>query len=125
MGKKEFTAVALDPENETYVVYVAFLSSTPLASLNVYPFREPQISGLSAEKAPTRVPAKYSDFADVFSPDLATKLPEHTEIKTHAIDLEEGKQPPYGPIYSLGSVELETLKTYIKSNFANGFICLS
>ncbi len=31
-------------------------------------------------------------------------------------------QPPYGPIYSLGPVELETLKSYIENNLANGFI---
>ena len=31
-------------------------------------------------------------------------------------------QLPYGPIYNLGPVELETLKTYIKTNLANGFI---
>ena len=122
MGKKEFAAAALNPEHETYVVHVASLRSTPLASLNVHPFRRPQISGLIDEKAPTKVPAKYSDFADVFSPDLATELPEHTKINTHAIDLEEGKQPLYGPIYSLGPVELETLKTYIETNLANGFI---
>ena len=52
-------------------------------------------------------------------------LPEHTEINTHAIELEEGKQPPYRPIYSLGPVELETLKTYIETNLANGFIRFS
>ena len=75
-----------------------------------------------AEEALTKVPAEYSDFADVFSPDLATKLPEHTEINIYAIDLEEGKQPPYEPIYSLGPVELEILKTYIETNLANGFI---
>ena len=50
------------------------------------------------------------------------ELFEHTEIYTYAIDLEEGKQPPYGPIYSLGPVELKTLKTYIETNLANGFI---
>ena len=123
VGKKEFAAAALDPEYETYVVHVASLSSAPLvASLDVYPSRRPQISGLIAKEAPTKVPAKYSDFADVFSPDLVIELPEHTEINTHAIDLEEGKQPLYGPIYSLGPVELETLKTYIKTNLANGFI---
>ena len=75
-----------------------------------------------AEEAPIKVLAEYSDFADVFSPDLATEFPEHTEINTHAIDLEESKQPPYGPIYSLGPVELETLKTYIETNLANDFI---
>ncbi len=31
-------------------------------------------------------------------------------------------QPPYGPIYSLGPVELETLKDYIENNPASGFI---
>lgn len=49
-------------------------------------------------------------------------LPEQVNINEHAIKLEESKQPPYGPIYSLGLVELEMLKTYIKINLANGFI---
>ena len=43
-------------------------------------------------------------------------------MNEHAIKLEEGKQPLFGPIYSLGLVELETLKTYIKTNLANSFI---
>ena len=43
-------------------------------------------------------------------------------MNEHAIELEEGKQPPFGPIYSLRPVELEILKTYIKTNLANGFI---
>ena len=43
-------------------------------------------------------------------------------MNEHAIELEEGKQPPFGPIYSLGPVELEILKTYIETNLANGFI---
>ena len=43
-------------------------------------------------------------------------------MNEHTIKLEEGKQPLFGPIYSLGLVELETLKTYIKTNLANGFI---
>ena len=126
VGKKEFVAVALNPEYETYVIHVASLSSTPLvASLDVHLSRKPQISGLIAKEAPTKVLAEYLDFADVFSLDLASELLEHTEINTHAIDLEEGKQPPYGPIYNLKLVELETLKTYIKTNLANDFICPS
>ena len=43
-------------------------------------------------------------------------------MNEHAIELEKDKQPPFGPIYSLGSVELEMLKTYIETNLANGFI---
>ena len=126
VGKKEFVVAALNPENETYIIHVASLSSTLLvASFDVQPLRKPQISGLIAKETPTKIPAEYSDFADVFSPDLATELPKHTEINTYAIDLEKGKQPSYRPNYSLGPVELETFKTYIKTNLANGFICSS
>ena len=75
-----------------------------------------------AEEAPTKVSAKYSDFADVFSLDLASKLPKHTRINNHAIELVNGQQLPYGPIYSLGPIESETLKTYIETNLVNGFI---
>ena len=49
-------------------------------------------------------------------------LPEATELNQHAIELQKGQQPPYEPIYSLGPVELEILKTYIETNLANGFI---
>ena len=76
MWKKEFAATALNPEHETDVFHIASFNSNPLTSLgstlhDVHPSRRPQISGLIAEGAPTKVPAKYSDFADVFSPDLA------------------------------------------------------
>ena len=47
---------------------------------------------------------------------------ENIGINEHAIELEEGKHSPFGSIYSLGPVELETLKTYIKINLANSFI---
>ena len=137
MGKKEFAAIAFDPKHETYVIHVTFLNVHPfqrpqisgltakevlVASLDVHPSRKPQISGLIAEEAPIKVLAKYSDFADVFSPDLASEFPKHTEINDYTIELLEGQQSPYGPIYSLGPVELETLKAYIETNLANGFI---
>ena len=53
------------------------------------------------------------------------KLPEHTGINDYIIKLEKDKQLLFGPIYSIRPVKLETLKTYIKSNLANGFIRLS
>ena len=52
----------------------------------------------------------------------AAELPENTGMNEHAIKLEEGKQPAFGLIYSLGPMELKTLKNYIKTNLANGFI---
>ena len=122
VGKKEFAAAAFNLEHETYVFHIASFSSTPLTSLDVHPSHRSQVSGLITEEAPTKVPAKYSDFANVFSPDLASKLPKHTRINGYAIELVDGQQPPYGPIYSLGPMELETVKAYIESNLANGFI---
>ena len=88
----------------------------------VHSERHAQVGALLFDKAPTKVPAEYSDYNDVFSAENAAELPENTRINEHVIELEEGKQQPFGPIYSLGSIELETLKTYIKTNLANGFI---
>ena len=61
----------------------------------------------------------------MFSKKSTTVLLEHIEINTHAIDLKKGKQSPYGPIYSLGLMELEILKTYIEINLANYFFYTS
>ena len=90
VGKKEFSAAVLDPEHETYIVHVASLTSTPLASLNIHPFQRPQISDLIAKEASTKVSAEYLDFADVFFPDLASELLKHTGINDHAIELVDG-----------------------------------
>ena len=127
MGKKEFAAKVLNLESETFIVHVASLSSDAspnsfLLELEVHPSRRPQISGLIAKEVPTKISTKYLNFADIFSPDLASKLFKQTKINDHAIKLIDGQQPPYGSIYSLGPVELETLKTYIEINLANGFI---
>ena len=105
----------LDEHVEAFVVHVTSLSTMP-----IYPAREAQIASLVAEEV--KIPTEYSDFSDVFSEEKASILPEATELNQHAIELQEGQQPPYGPIYSLGPVELEMLKTYIETNLANGFI---
>ena len=83
--KKEFAAVALDSEPETFIVHVAALNVDP--GDEVHPLKRAQIAHLKADEIPTKVPSKYTDFADVFSPKLAAKLLEHTEINDHAIKL--------------------------------------
>ena len=116
INKKKFAKAALDENSETFVVHVASFSLVP----GIYLDREAQITSLLIEEV--KIPDKYSDFTNVFSEEKALVLPERTELNEHAIDLEDGKQPPYGPIYSLGPVELETLKTYIKTHLKTGFI---
>ena len=52
-----------------------------------------------------------------------SELLKHSEINDHAIELVNGcQQLPHKPIYSLGPVELETLKACIETNPVNGFI---
>ena len=68
------------------------------------------------------IPAKYLDFANIFSKKSVNIFPKQTRANEHIIKLEEDKQLPYRPIYSLGPVKLKTFKTYIKTNLANGFI---
>ena len=46
-----------------------------------------QIAYLKADKAFTKVPNKYIDFADVFSRKLAAKLFKHTIINNYTIKL--------------------------------------
>ena len=81
-----------------------------------------EVGTLIFDEAPTKVPAEYSNYSNVFSSKNAAELPENTRMNQNAIELEEGKQSPFESIYSLGPVELEMLKTYIKTNLANSFI---
>ena len=75
-----------------------------------------------SKEAPTKVLVEYSDFMNVFSSDFASKLHKHNGINDHAIELVDGQQLSYGPIYSLEPLELETSKACIETNLANGFI---
>ncbi len=123
IGKKEFVAAVLDPEHEAFVVHVAALGVD--SGDEMHPSKIAQIAYLKVDEAPSKMPSKYADFADVFLPKLTAEHPEHMEINDHAIKLVHNRQPFYGPIYSLGPMELRTLKAYIENNLANGFIRLS
>ena len=116
IDRKEFAKAALDEHVEAFVVHVTSLS---LNSMSIHPAREAQIASLVAEEV--KIPTEYSDFSDVFLEEKASILSKVTELNQHAIELQKGQQQPYGPIYNLGLVELETLKTYIKTNLANDF----
>ncbi|SPC63716.1 uncharacterized protein UHOD_11307 [Ustilago sp. UG-2017b] len=67
------------------------------------------------------IPPEYHQYLDVFSRVEADKLPPHRTYD-HPIPLEEGKYPPFGPIYSLSEHELKTLREYLEENLAKGLI---
>ena len=81
-----------------------------------------QIRTLLFDKALTEVSAEYSNYSNIFLAENTIKLLENTGINEHTIKVEEGKQLFFEPIYNLGSIKLEMLKIYIKTNLANGFI---
>ena len=123
IGKKKFAATILDPRYETFVVYIASLESpSNNQERNIHLFRKVQIAALVANNTLTSISTEYSNFADDFSPKLVSNLSEYIGINNHAIELVDNWQLLYEPIYSLGSVELEILKNYIKINLVNSFI---
>ena len=67
------------------------------------------------------VPEEFLSYTDVFDASAAGILAEHHPME-HRIDLEPGKEPPWGPIYPLSEPELETLRLYLESAVEKGWI---
>ena len=67
------------------------------------------------------LPDRYKKYQDVFEKKNADMLPQHRPYDC-GIDLQEGTQPPFGPIYSLSQNELATLWKYLDRNLAKNFI---
>ena len=82
---KKFAAAALGVDDEAFLVHIASLLDSISEAKNVHPSRQAQIASLEVEEV--TIPAEYSDYTDVFSPDSAAELPEHTGINNHPIDL--------------------------------------
>lgn len=67
------------------------------------------------------IPSEYHDLLPLFKKKEADKLPPHRYID-HAIEIEQGKKPPFGPMYSMSNLELEALLRYLDENQKKGFI---
>ena len=64
---------------------------------------------------------RYRRFAKAFSREEQERLPEHG-LWDMEIDLELGKQPPSGHLYSLSHNELEAMQEYINEMLRMGKI---
>ena len=100
------------------MVYLVALAEPII--IPIHPFCQAQVALLISEKS--RIYIEYFDLSNVFFSDSAAEPLEHNGINHHLIHLLDDKKPLYGPIYSLGLVELEILKTYIEANLASCFI---
>ncbi|KAF7338861.1 Transposon Tf2-12 polyprotein [Mycena sanguinolenta] len=68
------------------------------------------------------LPPKYMPWAStVFSDIEVNTLPPHRPYDI-SIDLEDGKSPPFGPMYRLSQDERDTLAKYLDENLRKGFI---
>ena len=54
----------------------------------------------------------YNNHIDVFNEEEARLLLDHSLYKL-AIELIEGKQPPFGPLYNLLEAKLKVLREYL------------
>ena len=119
--KKKFAVPIFNLKDKAFIVHIASISQDS----DIYSSQRAYIVFLKANKAPISVPSKYANFADIFSKNLVAKLPEHIKINNHTINIIEQHEFPYRSLYSLGSLKLETLKTYIETSLVNSYIRLS
>ena len=67
------------------------------------------------------VPEDYHNFPDVFNKAKADTLAPHRPYDLK-IQLQDGAQPPVGPIYSVSPSELQSLRDFIDEHLNIGFI---
>lgn len=73
------------------------------------------------EQVQVTLPPQLSEFADVADSNAADALPKHHGGE-HSIEIEHGKEAPYGPLYNLSPKELEVLRDYIVTAKENKWI---
>ena len=88
IDKYEFVGTSLDENSATFVVHVTALNNPKLA---IYPSQALLLAALQKDKAPTKIPTKFADYANFFSPDLAMELPKTISMNERAIELVESK----------------------------------
>jgi hypothetical protein len=68
-----------------------------------------------------KVPEWLRDYLKVFDQREPDVLPPHRD-DDHSIELQPGKTPPAGPLYSMSRDELLVLKKWLEENLSKGFI---
>ncbi len=92
-----------------------------LYAVTVLDRRVPAVGLAATLTEESTIPNEFEDLADEFSADEARGLPAHGP-QDLAIKLQDGKQPPWGPIYNLSEKELGVLREYIETYLERGWI---
>lgn len=99
---------------------MVYINCLGLNLMLIYLIKKAKIALLFTKKV--KILARYLDFLDIFWEKKALGLRKLTKFNQHIIKLQNSKQLFYKLIYRLESVKLKTLKIYIDTNLANGFI---
>ncbi|KIJ45322.1 hypothetical protein M422DRAFT_97062, partial [Sphaerobolus stellatus SS14] len=114
----ETSAIWFTPDSALNPVYI---SSVGLGDVPPPPADSQKFANPVDQEVYDKLPPKYRSYFDVFSPTEVDQLPPHRPYDC-AIEIEEGKSPPFGPIYSLSTDERAELFSYIEKNLKKGFI---
>lgn len=99
-------------------VFIASMSSSLASDIDT----EPSPSSSPSDDFRDFIPQKYMPWADsVFSPVEVNNLPPHRPYDI-SIEIEDGKTPPFGPLYRLSLDERQALFDYIDEHMKKGFI---
>lgn len=86
VGKKKFAAVVFNLNNKTFVVFIATLVISFNLDIEVHSSCKPQMTFLVV-KTLIVVPIEYTNFANVFSLEIAVKILEYIKIINQSIIL--------------------------------------
>ena len=80
------------------------------------------LAGHEYSELTAQLPLELHDLADVFAEGREGDLVDPVVQAHHAIDLVDGKMPPWLPIYNMSAKELAVLREYIESSLKKGWI---
>ena len=92
-------------------------------AMSLYDIHQALGDGESDERTMTAtVPPQYRKYLLLFRKVNADQLIPHRPYD-HRIDLQEGFESPFRPLYSLSRPELEALRDWLQDNLSKRFIC--
>lgn len=93
----------------------------PTLALTLYKINKAMEAKTTKDEWKKPNPVKNDEFLDLFDEKLTSKLPPHHSYD-HTISPLEGKEAPFGPLYSMSHDKLVSLKEYNEENLLKGFI---
>lgn len=81
--KKKLLSTVSNLKDMTFIIYIASFGSNS----NIHLLCRAQLVFFCIDKTSIIISSKYSNFTDIFTLELATKLSKYNEIIDHSIDL--------------------------------------